>query len=177
MTTKQTTKARNAFENNMPTDKRFFKTQISKIIHSKLLLRVLLIKKAGPLMKLAVTLAKNILSLLGITGAASAIDAGIQKKIYSSETTILIISNKEIDDIMKIVLALGDSNILMKGITKAIKNEKTEQKRRFLEMSISTLGASMLANILTGKEILKDSYGIKKRKERLRTGYGSRRDF
>ena len=115
-------------------------------------------------MKLAVTLAENILSPLGITAAASGIDAGIQKKIYSSETTTLMISSKEIDDIMKIVLALGDSNILIKGITKTIKNEKTEQKGRFLGMLVRTLGASTLANLLTGKEILKDSYGNKKKK-------------
>ena len=72
-------------------------------------------------MKVGVPLAKNILAPLGITATASAIDAGIQKKIHSSGTTILIISNKEMNDITKIVQALEDSNILLKRVTKAIK--------------------------------------------------------
>ena len=71
-------------------------------------------------MKLAVTLAKDILALLGITAAASAVDAGIQKKIHGSGTTTLVISNKEMNDIMKIVQTLEDSKILLKGITKTI---------------------------------------------------------
>ena len=57
-------------------------------------------------MKVAVPLAKNILAPLGVTAAASAIDAGIQKKMYGSRTTTLIISNIEMNDIMKIVQLL-----------------------------------------------------------------------
>ena len=72
----------------------------------------MLSKLAGPLMKVGVTLAKNILDPLGITAAASAIDAGIPKKIHSSGTTTSMISNEEMNDIMKVVQALGDSNIL-----------------------------------------------------------------
>ena len=74
-------------------------------------------------MKVIVSLAKNNLAPLAITAAVSVTDAGIQKKIHGSETT-LIISNKEMNDIMKIVQALEDSNILLKRITKTIKNEK-----------------------------------------------------
>ena len=74
-------------------------------------------------MKVAIPLAKNILPPLGITTAASAIDAGIQKKTHGSGTATLIISNEEMNDIMKIVQALEDSNILLKGVTKTIKNE------------------------------------------------------
>ena len=84
---------------------------------------------------------------LGITAAASAIDAGVQKKIHGSETTNLIISNKEMNDIMKIVQALEDSNILLKGATKTIKNETKEKKGGFLCMLLSTLGASLLGNL------------------------------
>ena len=69
-------------------------------------------------MKIAIPLAKNVLAPLGITAAASAIDAGIQKKIHGSETTTLTISKKEMNDVMKIVQALEDSNILIKGVTK-----------------------------------------------------------
>ena len=83
-------------------------------------------------MKIAVPLAKNALVPLGITAAALAIDAGIKKKRNGSGNTTLIISNEEMNDIMKIVQALEDSNILLKGITKTIKNETKEQKGEFL---------------------------------------------
>ena len=91
----------------------------------------LLSKQADPLMTVAVPLAKNILAPLEITAAASAIDAVIQKKIHGSGTT-LIISNKEINDIIKIVQALEDS-ILLKGVTETIKNETKKAKTRILK--------------------------------------------
>ena len=69
-------------------------------------------------MKVAIPLAKNIWALLGITAAASAIDAGIQKKMHGSGTTTLIISNKKVNDIIKIVQGLEDSNIFLKGVLK-----------------------------------------------------------
>ena len=124
LTTKQKTKLRNAFNNNMLTDIKLSTAQISKIIQSGGFLGSLLSKLAGPLMKVAIPLAKNVLAPLGITAAASAIDAGIQKKIHGSGRTTLIISNKEMNDILKIVLALGDSNILLKGVTETINNER-----------------------------------------------------
>ena len=80
LTTKQKTKVRNAFNNNMSTDLKLSKAQISKIIQSGGFLGSLLSKLAVPLMKIAVPLAKKVLSPSGITAAASAIDAGIQKK-------------------------------------------------------------------------------------------------
>ena len=80
LTTRQKTKLRNAFNNNMSTDIKLSKAQITKIIQSGGFLGSLLSKLAGPLMKVAVPLAKNILAPLGITAAASAIDAGIQKQ-------------------------------------------------------------------------------------------------
>ena len=64
-------------------------------------------------MKVAIPLAKNVLAPLEITAAASAIDAGIENKIPGSGTTTLIISNEEMNHIMKIVQALEDSNILL----------------------------------------------------------------
>ena len=81
-------------------------------------------------MKVAVPLAKSILAPLGKTVAALGIGAGIQKKIPGSGTTTSIISNNEINDIIKIVQALEDSNILLKGITKTIKNEKKKNKKK-----------------------------------------------
>ena len=80
MTTKQKTKLRNAFNSNMSSDLKLSKTQISKIIQPGGFLGSLLSKLAGPLMKVAIQLAKNVLAPLGITAVASAIDAGIQKK-------------------------------------------------------------------------------------------------
>ena len=80
LTTRQKTKLRNAFDNNMSTHMKLSKAQISKTIQSGGFLGSLLSKLAGPLMKVAIPLAKNVLAPLGITAAASAIDAGIQKK-------------------------------------------------------------------------------------------------
>ena len=80
LTTRQKSKLRNPFNNNMSTDIKLSKAQITKIIQSGGFLGTLLSKLAGPLMKVAIPLAKNILAPLGITAAASAIDAGIQKK-------------------------------------------------------------------------------------------------
>ena len=109
MTTRQKTKLRNGLNNNMSTDIKLSKTQITKIIQCGGFLRSLrslLSKLAGPLMKVAVSLAKNILAALGVTAAASAIDAGIKKKIHGSGNTTLTISNEEMNDIMKIVQTL-----------------------------------------------------------------------
>ena len=101
-------------------------------------------------MKVAVPLAKNILAALGITAVTSAIDAGIQKKIHGSGTSTLV-SNKEMNNILKIVQALEDSNILLKVITKTIENKAKEQIGGFLRMLLDTLGASLLGNMLTGR--------------------------
>ena len=87
LTTRQKTKLRNAFNNNMSTDLKLSKAQISKIIQSGGFLGSLLSKLAGSLMKVAIPLAKNMLASLGITAAASAIDAGLQKKVHGSGTT------------------------------------------------------------------------------------------
>ena len=91
---------------------------------------------------------KNFLVPLGITAAASAIDAESQKKILGSGSMTLIISIEEMNDIMKIIQALEGCNILLKGVTKTIKNETKEQREGFLSMLLVTLGASLLANLL-----------------------------
>ena len=89
------------------------------------------------------------LGLLGLTAASSAIDFGVQKRIYGSGKTTLIISNEEMNDIMKIVQALEDSNVLLKAVTKTIKYETREKKGGFLSMLLGTLGASLLGDLLT----------------------------
>ena len=131
LATIQKTKLRNAFNNNMSADIKHSKTQIVKIIQSGGFLGSLLSKLAGPLMKIAVPLAKNVLAPLGITAAASALDAGIQKKIHGSGTTTLIISNEEMNDIMKIVKALEDSNILLKESLRRLKMKQKNKKVDF----------------------------------------------
>ena len=177
LTTGQKAKQRNAFNSNMSTDLKLSKTQISKIIQSGGFLGSVLSKLAGPLMKVAISLAKNVLAPLGITAAASAIDARIKKKIHGSGTTTLTTSNEEMNDIMKIVQALKDSNILLKGVTKTIKNETKEQKGGFLSMLLGTLGASLLGNLLAGKEIVRAGSGNKKGKGIVRAGTGKQWDF
>ena len=79
------------------------------------------------------------------------------KNIHGSGGTALIISNEGMNDIMKIQ-ALEDSNILLKGITKTIKNEAREEKRGFLSMLLGTLGASLLGNLLTEKKNCKSRF-------------------
>ena len=109
-------------------------------------------------MKVAIPLAKTVLAPLRITAAVSAID-GIQRKIHGSGTLTLIISNEEMNDIMKIVQAPEDSNILLKGVTKTIKNETKEQKAGFLSMLLGTSGASLLGNLFTAKGIVRAGAG------------------
>ena len=96
------------------------------------------------------------------------------KKILGSgnnqpSLTTLIISNDEIEDIIKIVKSLKDSGLLLKGVTETVQNEVKEQKGGFLSMLLGTLGASLLGNILTGKGINRAGEGV------IRAGYGNKR--
>ena len=100
-------------------------------------------------MKVALPLAKNVLAPLGLTAAMSAIDGSIQKKIHGLGVK-LIIEQEDMNDIMKIIKALENSDILLKGESKTIKNETKEQRGGFLSMLLGTLGASLLGNLLSG---------------------------
>ena len=95
-----------------------------------------LLKTGLPLMKSVIKpLAKSVLIPLGLTAAASAVNAGIHKKILGTghnNNTTLIISNDEMDDILKIVKSLEDSGVLLKGVSETIQNEAKEQKEDFL---------------------------------------------
>ena len=122
LTTRQNTKLRNAINNNLSTDIKLSKAQIKKLIQSGGFLGNLLSKLAGPLMKVAKPLAKNVLAPLGLTAAMSAIDESIQKKIHGSGVK-LIIEQEDMDDIIKTIEALKNSGILLKGVTKTIENE------------------------------------------------------
>ena len=99
------------------------------------------------------------------------------KKTHGSGTTTLITSNREMNDIMKIVQALQGSNILLEGATETIKNETKEKKGRFLSMLLGTLGASLLGNLLARKGIVRTGSGKKKEKGIVRTGTGKQWDF
>ena len=125
LTNRQNTKLCNAIKNNLATDIKLSKAQIKKIIQSGGFLGKLLSKLAGPLMKVAMPLAKNILAPLGLTAAMSAIDGSIQKKIHGSGIK-LIIEEKDMKDIMKIIEALENPGILLKGVSKTIENETKE---------------------------------------------------
>ena len=122
------------------------------------------------------TLAKSVLIPLGSTTAVSAADAGIQKKILGfGNMTALIISNDEIEDIIKTVKSLEDSGLLLKGVTETVQNEVKEQKGEFLNMLLGTLGASLLGNLLTCKGINRagKGRGINRAGEGVfRAGYG-----
>ena len=91
-------------------------------------------------MKVALPLAKNVLAPLGLTAAMSAIEGSIQKKIHDSGVK-LITEQEDMKDIMKIIKALENSGILLKEVSKTIKNETEEQRGRFLSMLLGTLGA------------------------------------
>ena len=127
LTTRQNTKLRNALNNNSATDIKLSKAQIKKIIQPGGFLGKLLSKLAGPLMKVALPLAKNVLAPLGLISPMSAIDGSIQKKIHGSGATKaagvkLIIEQEDMNDIMKIIKALENSGILLKVVSKTIKN-------------------------------------------------------
>ena len=90
----------------------------------------------------------------------SAIDGSIQKKNHGSGVK-LIIEQEGMNDIMKIIEALENSGILLKGVTKTIENETKEQRGGFLSMLLGTLGASLLGNLLTGgKGIVRAGGGV-----------------
>ena len=166
LTNRQVANIRKAFTNHSSTDIKLSKTQLSKMIQSGGFLGKLLGKLARPLMKVAMSLAKNVLAPLGLSAAMSAIDGSIKKKMLGSGTTTLIISNDEMDDILKIVKSLEDSNVLLKGVSETIQHEAKEQRGGFFSMLLGTLGASLLGDIfskgLSGKGVIRAGYGSKR---------------
>ena len=182
LTARQNNKLRNAINNNLATDIKLSKAQMKKIIQSGGFLGKLLSTLASPLMKVAMPLAKNVLAPLGLTAAMSAIDESIQKKIHGSGATKvagvkLIIEQKDMNDIIKIIEALESSGILLRGVTKTIENEIKEQRGVFLSMLLGTLRASLLGNLLTsGKDMMRADEGIVRAgKGIVRAGEGSRK--
>ena len=162
---RQVANLRKAFANNLSTDFKLSKTQISKMIRSVGLLGRLL----GPLLKTGLPLirngikplAKSAIIPLGLTAVASAADAGIHKKFLGSgrrhssfsalphrpsfstshNNTILIISNGEMKRIIESVESLEDSSLLPEGVSETIQNEAKEQRGGFLSTLLGTPGA------------------------------------
>ena len=125
-----------------------------------------------PLMKsVLIPLAKSVLILIGSSAGMSAVNTDNQKKMYgsgrlldlASPATALIISNEEVEDIMKIVKLLAKSELLIKAISETIKNEAKEKKSRFLPM---LLAASILGNALIGQGVIRAGEGVGGRNSR-----------
>ena len=177
LTNTQVSRLCKAFANNFSANIKLSKTQLHKIRQSGGFLGRLLgplLKTGLPLMRNVLKpLAKRVLIPLGLT-AASATDAAIHKKIFGSSRpsdlaspmTTLIILNEEMNDIIKIVKSLEESGLLTKGVSETIKNEAKEQKGRFLSMLLGTLCASLLGNLLTGKDTIRAGEGT------IRAGQG-----
>ena len=173
LTNRQVANIRKALANHSSIDIKLSKTQLSKMIQSGGFLGNLFGKLAGPLMKVAMPLAKNVLAPLGLSAAMSAIDGSIKKKMLGSGATTLTISNDEMDDILKIVKSLENSGVLLKGVSETIQHEAKEQRGGFIGMLLGTLGASLLGDVLSkglsGKGVIRAGDGT------IRAGYGSER--
>ena len=170
LTNRQTLSLRKAFANHTSVDIKLSKTQLTKMQKGGFLKFLMPLLKSGlPLLKSAV----KPLGMLGLTAAATATDNAINKKILGSGNhTTLIISNDDMQDLLKIVKSLEDSGILLDGITETVKNEVKEQKGGFLSMLLGTLGASLLGDLLTknlsGRGIIRAGEGS------VRASYGSK---
>ena len=174
LTNRQVANLCKAFTNYLLADIKLSKSQLFKMIQAGGFLGRLLgplLKTGLPLMKNVIKpLAKSVLIPLGLTAAAAAAGTGIHKKILGSgHNTTLIISNDDMEDILKIVKSLKDSGRLLEGISETIKNDSKEQKGGFLSMLLGTLGASLLGNMLAGKGFIRAGEGTSK------VGYRSKR--
>ena len=169
LTNRQVANIRKAFANHTSTDIKLSKAQLSKMQKSGFLRFLAALSKSGlPLLKSVI----KPLGMLGLTAAASATDAAINKKILGSGNhTTQIISNDDMHDLLKIVKSLEDSGLLLDGITETIKDEAKEQKGGFLSMLLGTFGASLLGNILADKGIIRAG------ERTISAGYGSKKIF
>ena len=165
LTDTQILKLHKIFANNSSANIKLSKTQLYKIGQSGGFLG----RRLGPLLKTGLPLTGNVLKPLdksvlipvGLTAAAAAAgtDSATHKKMFGSGNTTLIISNEELNDIMKIVNSLEGSGLLIKGVSQAIKNEAKEQKGRFLRMLLGTLVGRLLGNLLTVKGTIRAGGG------------------
>ena len=177
LTNRQALSLKKAFNNHTSADIKFSKVQLTKMQKGWFFKFLMPLLKSGlPLLKSAV----KPLDMLGSTAAASAATAAINKKIlgYGNHTT-LIISNDDVQDLLKIVKSYKDSGILLNGITETVKNEVKEQEGGFISMLLGSLGASLLGDLLTkslsGRGVIRAGKGtIRAGEGTIRAGYGSR---
>ena len=146
LTNRQVANIRKAFANHTSTNIKMSKAQLTKMQKGGFLKSLATLLKSGlPLLKSLI----QPLVMLGLTAAASTTDAAINKKFLGSGNhTALIISNDDMQDLLKIVKPLEDSGIVLDGITETVKNEVKVQKGGFLSMLLGTLGASLLGDLL-----------------------------
>ena len=171
LTNRQILSLRKAFENHTSVDIELSKTQLTKMQKGGFLKFLMPFFKSGsPSLKSVV----KPLGMLGLTAAPSATDAGINGKVLGSGNhTTLLISNDDMQDLLKIVKSLEDSGILLNGITETVKNKVKEQTGGFLSILLGTLGASLLGDLLTknlsGIGVIRAGEGT------IRAGYGSKK--
>ena len=138
LTNRQVANIRNAIANQTSANINLSKAQLNKMLKGGFL------RFLAPLLKSRLPLLKSVikpLGMLGLTASASTTDAAINKKILGSENhTTLIISNDDMQDLLKIVKSLEDCGILLDGISETVKNEVKQQKGGFLSMLLGTLG-------------------------------------
>ena len=144
-----------AFANNSSDNIKSSKIQLHKIGQSGGFLGKILVPSLKPGLLLIGNelkpLAKSLLIPLSLAASASATNAAIHKKIFGSGVTTLKISNKEMNEFMKIVNSLEESGLLIKRVSQTIKNEGKKIIEGFLGILLDTLGASLLNNLLAGK--------------------------
>ena len=167
LSNRQVANIRKAFANHLSTDIKLSKAKLTKMQ------KCVFLRFLAPLLKSGFPLLKSVIKPLGMSGltaAASATDAAINKKIIrSGNHTILIISNDDMQDFLKIIKSLEDSGLLLDGITETVKNEVKEQNGGFLSMLLGTLGASLSGNMLAGRGAMRAGAGT------IRAGYGSKK--
>ena len=156
VTNTQVSKLRKAFVNGSSANMKLSKSQLHKIEKSGGFLGRLLgllLKTGLPLTEIVVKpLAKRVLIPLELTAAESVTQMQLFiKKMFGPGTPTLIITDKEMNDVMKIVESLKKSGLLIRGVCETIRNEAKEQKGRLHSMLLGTLGARLLGNLLTGK--------------------------
>ena len=97
----------------------------------------------------------------------SAADEAIKNKVYGSGSTTLIISNEEMEDVMKIVKLLQESGLLIEGIDETITKETKKPRERFFLMLLGTLGVTMLGSAITARGVIRAGEGIIRAGENL----------
>ena len=177
LTTRQKTKLRNAFSNNMSTNLKLSKAQISKIIQSGGFLGSLLSKLAGPLMKVAIPVAKKSFSpIISNSSCSSNLCRNSKEntRFWNNDFNNFKQRNHWHNENCS---SYWRFQYFVEEITKRIKNESKEQQGGFLSMLLGTLGASLLENLLAGKGIVKAGSGNKKGKGIVTAGTRKNWDF